>query len=195
MTQKRRFSFENLLFFVFRQKKFCFTLFFRQAFLQLLDILSAKKLERSFFMREFYIYLITKEVAHSYYGKENKLFQLFYEEQRSSGIPKQILAKQISYITASISVSQLEEHFWQQLREKYNWRFESESYTLQCRKSTVRLELNDSYLHLYSIGNFEAETIMFEALRQFEPYFLAMDYGERKYGWLSPFKLNMVYAT
>jgi hypothetical protein len=146
-------------------------------------------------MREFYIYLITKEVAHSYYGKETKLFQLFFEEQRSTGISKNILEKQISYITSFISISQLEEHFWEQLSEKNNWRFEGQTYTLQCKNSTVRLELTDRYLHIYSIGNFEAETIIFEALRQFEPYFLAMDYGERKFGWLSPFKLNMVYAT
>ncbi|MCM3717054.1 sporulation inhibitor of replication protein SirA [Fictibacillus phosphorivorans] len=146
-------------------------------------------------MREFYIYLITKEVAHSYYGKENKLFQLFYEEQRSSGIFKQILNKQIGYITSSMSVSQLEEHLWHQLKDKYEWLSEGQTYTLSAKNSKVRIELNDRYLHLYSIGNFEAETIIFEALRQFESYFLAMDYGERKYGWLSPFKLNMMYAT
>jgi Sporulation inhibitor of replication protein SirA len=146
-------------------------------------------------MREFLIYLITKEVAHAYYGKENKLFQLFFEEQRSSGISKQILDKQIGYITTSISVSQLEEHFWQRYNDKYVWQCEGKSYTLTCKNSTVRIELNDRYLRLYSIGNFEAETIIFEALRQFESYFLAMDFNERKYGWLSPFKLNMVYAT
>ncbi|MBH0167836.1 MAG: sporulation inhibitor of replication protein SirA [Bacillota bacterium] len=146
-------------------------------------------------MREFYIYLITKEVAHSYYGKENKLFQLFFEEQRSNGISKTILQKQISYITSLLSVSQLEKHFWNQLNDKQEWRSEGETYSLTCKDSIVRIELTDQYIHLYSIGNFEAETVIFEALRQYEPYFLAMDYGERKFGWLSPFKLNMVYAT
>jgi hypothetical protein len=185
----------NLLFFIFRQKKLYFSLLFRQAFFKLLDILSAKQSERGFSMREFFVYLITKEVAHSYYGKENKLFQLFFEEQRSKGIYKTILQKQVSYITSLLSVSQLEEHFWSHLSETYEWRLEGETYSLSCRNSTVHLELNDHYLHLYSIGNFEAETIIFEALRHYDSYFLAMDYGERKYGWLSPFKLNMVYAT
>ncbi|MBY6035962.1 sporulation inhibitor of replication protein SirA [Fictibacillus nanhaiensis] len=146
-------------------------------------------------MREFFIYLITKEVAHCYYGKENKLFQLFFEEQRTSGISKNILQKQISYITSLLSVSQLEEHFFQQFSGTYEWRYEGHSYTLQCKNSSARIELTKNHLHVYSIGNFEAETIIFEALRHFEPYFLAMDYGDRKFGWLSPFKLNRVYAT
>ncbi|MDM5316408.1 sporulation inhibitor of replication protein SirA [Fictibacillus sp. b24] len=146
-------------------------------------------------MREFFIYLITKEVAHSYYGKENKLFQLFFEEQRSTGISKTILQKQVSYITTILAVSQIEKHFWESLSGTHDWRVEGETYSLSCKDSTVHLELSDQYIHLYSIGNFEAETIIFEALRHYESYFLAMDYGERKYGWLSPFKLNMVYAT
>ncbi|KZE65969.1 hypothetical protein AWM68_06205 [Fictibacillus phosphorivorans] len=146
-------------------------------------------------MREFYIYLITKEVAHSYYGKENKLFQLFFEEQRSTGIFKTILQKQVCYITKLLSASQLEKHLWESLSGTYNWRLEGETYSLSCKESTIRLEICDQYIHLYSIGNFEAETIIFEALRHYNSYFLAMDYGERKYGWLSPFKLNMVYGT
>jgi hypothetical protein len=146
-------------------------------------------------MREFYIYLITKEVAHTYYGKENKLFQLFLEEQRAIGITKEILRKQISYVTSVLSTSQLEEHFWEQLNGKYEWRFEGHSYRIDCKNSTARLEMNENNLHLYSFGNFEAETVIFETLRRFEPYFLGMDFQEKKFGWLSPFKLNKVYAT
>ncbi|MDR7072246.1 sporulation inhibitor of replication protein SirA [Fictibacillus barbaricus] len=146
-------------------------------------------------MREFYIYLITKEVAHAYYGKENKLFQLFLEERGAAGNTKEILEKQISYVTSLLPISQLEEHFWEQLNDKYQWQYEGHSYRIDCKNSTARLEINKRNLHVYSFGDMEAETVIFEALRRFEPYFLGMDYHLKKFGWLTPFKLNKVYAT
>jgi hypothetical protein len=141
-------------------------------------------------MREYVVYLITKEVAESYYGKENKLFQLFLEEQRASGIHKKILGKQIKYITSLLAIHQLEEHLWTQLNHAYKWKYEDYAYTLESDKSSVRVEMHDRHLHLYSIGNLEGETVIFEALRKFEHHFLAMDFRLKKFGWLTPFKLS-----
>jgi hypothetical protein len=146
-------------------------------------------------MREYVIYLITREVAQSYYGKENKLYQLFMEEQRANSIHKKILEKQIHYITSLMSVSQIEEHLWNQFRESYSWRYEGHSYSLECKNSSVRLEIHERHIRLHSFGNLEAETVVFEALRRFQPFFLAMDFNRRKFGWLTPFKLDRVYAT
>jgi hypothetical protein len=167
----------------------------RQAFQHRLYIIQQSGWRGARLMREFYIYLITKEVAHAYYGKENKLFQLFFEEYKSMEITKEILKKQISYVTSVLFVPQLEAHFQEQFTGKYDWRFDGHSFRIDCKNSTSRLEINENYLHLYSFGNFEAETVIFEALRRFEPYFLGMDFQQRKFGWLSPFKLNRMYAT
>ncbi|WP_026675783.1 sporulation inhibitor of replication protein SirA [Fictibacillus gelatini] len=146
-------------------------------------------------MREYYIYKINEEVASEFFSKEGKLFHLFLEEYKTFSTKKEILLKQIHYITSSISCDSLEAFLIMMLKSTEGFTFENHSFLLECEKSSARLHLSKHYLVLQSAGNYEAETIFFEMLRKYERCFFAMEFDYYRYGWLNPLRVTSVYGS
>lgn len=141
-------------------------------------------------MRRYVVYLLESEVAKNYLGKEKMLYQLFYEAENKISPYHSVVKKQIRYITRNIPVKKLHHAFVSELKHGLT-SFEPEKiYEVQLKESTSRaiLIVNPNYLSIYSYGSIEAETAFFEVLRKIESCFLAVDFKNYNYGWLTPRK-------
>ncbi|GGH80982.1 hypothetical protein JOD43_002451 [Pullulanibacillus pueri] len=142
-------------------------------------------------MRYYEIYSINSAVANDYFGRDEKLFQLFMEMKVTSDMKMQvILSRQIDYITTKISSIDVHECIHRhilnhpdQYRNKRwadNRLYDSEGFVnLYCYPNRILLEAS---------GNGNQETGVFEALRSMDCYFLAIDCQKNCGGWLKPVK-------
>lgn len=141
-------------------------------------------------MRHYHIYLIEDEVAWHYFGREAKIYQLFVEYERTSHHMKEILKKQIEYITVPIPSLFLHQLLEVQLKRYSEFQMKGSTHLLLLPggRGQAKLTIYDRYISMSSIGGYEAETIFFEILRKFNSCFLAMDLKLERYGWLNPIK-------
>ena len=65
-------------------------------------------------MRTYRVYLIEEEVAQLYFGRERSLFNLFLEYVQTTGSLRDILHKQIEYVTKIIPNEQVKKVIEQQ---------------------------------------------------------------------------------
>lgn len=141
-------------------------------------------------MRRYVVYLLQDDVAKNYFGKEKMLYQLFYEAENKISPYHSVVKKQIQYITRKIPVKKLHQAFMSELKDALT-SFEAEKiYEVQLKESASRaiLLVNSNYLSIYSYGSIDAETAFFEVLRKLETCFLAVDFKNYNYGWLTPRK-------
>lgn len=146
-------------------------------------------------LREYFIYKVNGDVAEEYFGKEVKLFQLFLEEYKTLTNQKEVLKKQIQYITSPLELSDLQAFLRMMMGSMRGFQTEPHSFFLECEKSSARLSFSDRYMILQSVGSFEAETILFENMRKYERCFFAMDFKYFRYGWLNPLKARTGYGS
>lgn len=140
-------------------------------------------------MRTYHLYLIEDEFASHYFGREKMFFDLFAEYNESFGELKNILRKQINFITKPLSTLRLQQYIIQQLGKNQDFEFNKGVYYIQNSKlSSAKLEIFDKYIKIHAFGNYDAETIFFEVLRKNESSFLAIDLLHQRYGWLRPIK-------
>ncbi len=141
-------------------------------------------------MRKYNIYLIEEEFANHYFGREKMFFSLFSEYNTSIGYLRDILTKQINYITNPIPVLKINQFVISELNLKSSIGMDNESYTIQAlnKKSKATLYVTEEYLTLVGIGEYEAEMNFFELLRKWDSRFLAVDTKEIRFGWLTPIK-------
>lgn len=141
-------------------------------------------------MRSYQLYLIEDEFASHYFGREQGLFQLFLEKERSKGELKAIIEKQIQFITKPISSLRVQKLIHKKIGKANYFRFDNGVYYIEGNSlySNASLEVFERNAMVNSKGNFDAETILFEVLRQCETSFLAIDLEHHRYGWLNPIK-------
>lgn len=141
-------------------------------------------------MRTYSIFLVEEEFASHYFGKESKLYHLFLEFQRAHDYKKDLLKKQIDFVTRTIPALPIHQVIEQSLKVRTGYkRYRSGHYlTLTGTDSQATLVVNNHYIELEAEGSIEVETIFFEALRKFDPCFLAIDFTNDRYGWLNPVK-------
>ena len=141
-------------------------------------------------MRSYQLYLIEDEFASHYFGREQGLYQLFLEKERSKGELKAIIEKQIQFITKPISSLRVQKLIHKKLAKTNYFRFDNGVYYIEGNNlySNASLQVFERNALVQSKGNFDAETIFFEALRQCETSFLAVDLEHHRYGWLKPIK-------
>ncbi|WP_445487241.1 sporulation inhibitor of replication protein SirA [Niallia sp. 03133] len=141
-------------------------------------------------MRKYELYLIEESVALHYNGKERMIYNLFFEHTsvRKKEL-KEILQKQIDYITLPIPVWKLQKlinselqlkKFFQQKKDKF--------YIENGNLSKAELTILPNCLVIEAEGYFDAESVFFEVIRKNEPSFLAIDTQNGRYGWLKPIK-------
>ncbi|PLS16781.1 sporulation inhibitor of replication protein SirA [Bacillus sp. M6-12] len=141
-------------------------------------------------MRNYLIYLIEEEFARHYYGREKLFFNLFLEHNVATGIKKDILQKQIEFVTKPIPTLHIQNLFEQLSVGRKDFSFQKGVYYIEKKngRSKATLTLHQKHLAIKAEGNFEAETSFFESIRKCEPCFLALDLENRRYGWLKPIK-------
>jgi hypothetical protein len=141
-------------------------------------------------LRSYQLYLIEDEFASHYFGKERLFFNLFQENEHSQGELKKIIERQIQFITKPIPTFNLHKVITQKLGKNKDFRYENGVYYIERKglKSSAKLEITNSMAFLESQGSYDTETIFFEALRQCESSFIAMDFQHQRYGWLNPIK-------
>ncbi|SDY68110.1 Protein of unknown function [Evansella caseinilytica] len=141
-------------------------------------------------MREYNIYIIKDDVANDYYGLEAKLFQLFEENRRAKGYLKEVTDQQIRFIIKPVAIGSLDKFIRQQLQdvEGYSCMGNKHFIIMDEMNSQSGLYLDREHITLFSEGAYDAEACFFEVLRKFHPYFMAIDFVHKRYGWLRPIK-------
>lgn len=141
-------------------------------------------------MRHYFIYLLEPEIANSYYGKEQLIYQLFSQGEIVNNPLTKIVEKQIRYISQAIPSLQLNKHLDFQLKNRKDYYVSDERYYVNSKtlKSKAVLAIHPHLLSLTVTGSYHAETTFFEVLRKFDPCFFALDFENNNYGWLTPVK-------
>ena len=145
-------------------------------------------------MRTYIIYLIENEFARHYYGREYMFFNLFRDFEQSEGTQKIILRRQINFVTKKIQAQLFTSFMDQQLKDNKDCYMENGVYYIRKKKnnqSEASLAFRNHSLILHADGTYECETIFFEWLRQWNPYFLALDTTKDRCAWLRPIKQRL----
>jgi hypothetical protein len=141
-------------------------------------------------VKTYHLYLIQDDIAKTYFGREFLLFDLFSRFSNANSLTeKKVLYKQIQFVTKPIKTIKLHHRIEQALQNSLAYKKGEECHLLYGEKEECcTLRLYHRHVEIHSQGSGEWETIFFEVLRKNEDTFLAMNYQERRYGWLNPIK-------
>lgn len=141
-------------------------------------------------MRKYEIFLLEDEVAYYYFGREQVLYQFFVEAVNPVPSLRDIIERQIAYITKAIPsfVFNYELKKVDSTSKGFNLKKDEQILIIYSDVSKAVLRKLDHQLTLISTGNFDAETLMFEHLRKVDKTFVAVDIEGNSIGWLSPVK-------
>lgn len=141
-------------------------------------------------MRHYFIYLLKPDIAASYFGKEWLVYQLFIERETANKELKEIVKKQINYITEEIPQNSIEERLTKTLQTKARSYVIKDHYYIDLKSfdSKAYLKIDNNMVTITASGSYQAETIFFEELRQIHSCFFAMDIENKNFGWLNPVK-------
>lgn len=141
-------------------------------------------------MRHYYIYLLKPEISTNYFGKEWLIFQLFVEGETANKELREIIEKQIDYISGTIPTLQVKKGLEKSLKTRNDFYVLQDHYYLDIKALDSKAVLKDhgNMLTISASGTYQAETVFFEVLRQINPAFFAMDFENKNFGWLNPVK-------
>ncbi|OIJ09999.1 hypothetical protein BKP35_16090 [Anaerobacillus arseniciselenatis] len=141
-------------------------------------------------MRHYHIYLLEPEVAANYFGKEWLIFQLFIEGETANTELKEIVQKQIKYISSTLPSLKIRKNLDQTLKMRSDFYVLNEHYYLDVKALESKAVLKDHghFITVSASGSYQAETVFFEILRKVNSCFFAVDFGNKNYGWLNPVK-------
>ncbi|MDG5789048.1 sporulation inhibitor of replication protein SirA [Evansella sp. AB-P1] len=141
-------------------------------------------------MREYDIYIIRDEIANEYFGQEDKIFHLFKENRYAKGRLKDVTDKQIDYIINHINTNKLHNIIINKLSKTPGFSMDHNKYFVRMpgKTSQAGLYLEEKKITLFSEGTYDAEACFFEILRFYHSYFIAMEFDEKRYGWLKPIR-------
>ena len=151
--------------------------------------MDGKPLGSEGYMRTYFIYLIKDEFADYFYGRESRFYQLFSGSHHSDGELKDIINRQINYITEPLPYLDLHKLFSQSVHSQHIY-IKGKVYCTGLAKESdgAELAIEEDWLQLNAWGGFESETIFFEILRRFKGHFFAVDIDNERYGWIKPVK-------
>lgn len=138
--------------------------------------------------RHYSVYWLQKEVAYDYFGREEKLYQLFLDYHGTSPSLKDVLKMQVDYITRPIPTLQVQRLISKMLGNHTSFISSKNKFIIELQESYASLSIKSEYICIESEGNYDAETLFFEVLRKFDECFLAMDFTFKRFGWLNPIK-------
>lgn len=141
-------------------------------------------------MRTYNIYIINEEFANYYYGRERMFYDLFKDFNESHQIRKEILEKQITYITDSIPSLRIHTSLMKHLQKLNTFFFEKGTYHLVERDGKATLDIFNRYIQLQAFGNIEPELKFMDVLATFNYHFYAVDLENERFGWVKPYKIQ-----
>jgi len=115
-------------------------------------------------------------------------YHLFKEYDESESELKEILLKQIHYITRPISSLRVHTQIIRKLQTTNDFFIKNGIYLIDNKRGQAQLEIFDRYISLKSNGNIDIELLFMDALRETEFNFFAVDVEHERYGWLKPMK-------
>ncbi|MBS4172622.1 sporulation inhibitor of replication protein SirA [Bacillus sp. FJAT-49736] len=141
-------------------------------------------------MRSYQIYSIENEVADYYYGRERMFYDLFLQYLYVSGSLKEIIRKQINYITKPFPILNIHHLLNQSFLRKSEMIWDGEKYLSKRNSSEngVELQIREQMLILHAWGHFDSESIFLEALKKYDGRLLAIDIENERFGWIKPLK-------
>ena len=141
------------------------------------------------FVRKYELFLVKEEIAKHYVGRERLIYALIADYKNADEQKSFILHKQIQYITESINSETEKILFLGEIFKIKNIQVEvADSILIICKKSKAKINFQSDLIRIESDGDYEAEMILFEILRKFRSYYIAIDTSKQKYGWLKPIK-------
>lgn len=142
------------------------------------------------YMRHYNVYLLKQEVAASYFGKERLIFQLLIEKEIASKQLREIVRKQVNYISATIPSLQIRKNLERSFKTCQEFNIIEGDYYLDKKalSSSVVLKDHGTMLSIVASGTYQGETAFFEVLRQINSSFFAVDFENKNFGWLNPIK-------
>ncbi|WIY59757.1 sporulation inhibitor of replication protein SirA [Bacillus arachidis] len=146
-------------------------------------------------MKTYELYLIQEDIAKAYFGREYLFFDLFARFSESGSLSeKKVLYKQMMYITMPLQVMKIHHKLEQTLRSVGKYKRIHHTHILSTGAEYGEITVKSQYIQMNTSGNVSMETTFFEVLRKCELTFLAMDYENKKYGWLNPLKQARTYV-
>ncbi|MCU9611961.1 sporulation inhibitor of replication protein SirA [Caldibacillus lycopersici] len=139
-------------------------------------------------MRQCEMYIIDDLFANYYYGRERMFFNLFKECVESRAQQQEILLKQINYITKPIPTLRIHTHIMQHLQTRNDFFIKKGVYSIENKRGTARLKINERHLTIESTGSIDSEMYFMEVLRSTEYNILALDLKNERYGWVKPLR-------
>lgn len=141
------------------------------------------------FVRKYELFLVKEEIAKHYVGRERLIYTLIADYKNADEHKSFILHKQIQYITEPINSEIERVLFLGEIHKIKNLQIEvADSILIICKKSKAKINFQPDLIKIESDGDYEAEMILFEILRKFRSYYIAIDTTKQKYGWLKPIK-------
>ena len=142
-------------------------------------------------MRTYFIYHIKEEFADFFYGREYCFYNLFTDVEKQ-GAKKDILKQQIKYITNPLHYPMLEQYFRQAVQKDKIYHENDKFYTRVNQGETTELNIESNLLKVKASGSLGSETIFFDILRNFSGHLLAVDFENKRYGWIKPVKQRKI---
>jgi hypothetical protein len=140
-------------------------------------------------MRNYQMHLIVDEFASQFFGRERVFFQLFTEYENAFGEYKNLLEKQIHFITKPIQKLKIKKNLTEVFHAAHFFSIKNGIFEIDItNRSFAQLEIYENFIILKSSGNYEAETYFFEVLRKCESTFIAVDRERQRCVWLKPIK-------
>jgi len=144
-------------------------------------------------MKEFSIYCIKDEFAEHYFYKCDILYR-FIKSHHANRF-RQDLALQFNYITNNFP-SDISFYVMSQLNRMDSIQISKDENQLEIYSDNHYLSLyvHKKQLKFHCKSLYEAENILFPALRLVDPYLFIINHNANEYGWLSPDK-NKINIT
>lgn len=141
-------------------------------------------------MRSYQIYSIENEVAEYYYGREKMFYDLFLQYFYVTGNLKDIIRKQIIYITKPLPILNIHHLLNQSLSKKSELIWDGRKYHINgnTHENGVELQLEEQRLLIQAWGRYDSESIFLEALKKYDGRLLAIDIENERFGWIKPIK-------
>lgn len=142
------------------------------------------------YMRHYHVYLLKPEIATRFFGKERLIFQLFIERETATEQLREIVRKQVNYISGTIPSLQIKKSLERSFKTCQEFHMIEGDYYLDKKafSSSVVLKDHGTMLSISASGTYQGETAFFEVLRQINSGFFAVDYENKNFGWLNPVK-------
>jgi len=141
-------------------------------------------------MSRYELYIIDDRFANYFYGREKMFFNLFQEYENARGRLKNILARQVEYITKPIPALKIHKLLIQLLQTRSDFYIHNGDYYIENRTGLAKLTLEERKLIIESTGNMDCELTFLEILRKSEFNFYAVEIERNQYGWVRPFRIK-----